>query len=133
MQVVAQAQAALRAGKSEIDVRLNPPELGRISVHVTSGAEGVTARIEASVPPVREMLEANLPALRHALAEAGVNVDRFSVSVGLGQHRWDQSQAQQAPASAPGAAIRRHEATPMEPSGALAARWGGGQLIDAFA
>jgi flagellar hook-length control protein FliK len=134
MQVAAHAQAALRAGKSEIEVRLDPPDWGRIRVRVTSGAEGVTAHIEASMAPVREVLESNLPALRHALAQAGVNVDRFSVSVGLGHHQWEQGPAQPPqPAAAPGINLRRPDSPAMPPSALLVERWGGGQLLDAFA
>jgi hypothetical protein len=132
VQVAAQAQAAIRSGKSELEVRLEPPELGRIRVRVAAGAEGLTARIEASAVPVRDILEANLPALRHALAEGGVNVDRFSVSVGMDQHQWEQPHDSQAPA-APAPDLDPAEAPLIEQSAVAPAGWGGGRMIDAFA
>lgn len=75
-----------------LQVRLDPPELGRVLIDVSSGEEGLTARISAVDPTARIALAEELPALRSALADAGIDeidIDLSSDDSAFGQQDAD--------------------------------------------
>lgn len=76
-----------------LQVRLDPPELGRVLIDVSSGEEGLTARISAVDPTARIALAEELPALRSALADAGIDeidIDLSSDDSAFGQQDADR-------------------------------------------
>lgn len=86
-----------------LSIRLDPPELGTLRISVTSQSGVMTTQIESPSAVVRGILETHLPGLKDALANAGVEVSKFSVSAGLdfGAHAQRQHQAWQPARMAP--------------------------------
>ena len=69
-------------GRSDIVVKLNPPDLGALRLQITQDATGMTTHIQAGSSQVRGLLEAHMPLLIDSLAKAGLRMDSVSVSVG---------------------------------------------------
>ena len=68
---------------SRVQVRLDPPELGRVIVEVESIENAIRARVTAVDPAAQVTLAEELPALRHALEQAGIE----NVDIDLGDSR----------------------------------------------
>lgn len=69
-----------RAGRVDLHVRLEPPELGTVRLHLTASADGISGHVVVHEEAARTVLEQQLPELRVKLVEAGVNVGRLDVS-----------------------------------------------------
>lgn len=82
-QVVSQVKLSQTDGRSDLTVRLNPPELGSLSVRIVQDAQGITSEIQASSNQVRNLLQAHMPALMSALSDAGLRVDAVNVTSNL--------------------------------------------------
>ncbi|MHB9130797.1 MAG: flagellar hook-length control protein FliK [Armatimonadota bacterium] len=68
----------------ELDIQLDPPELGSVHVRVTAHASGeLIARIQASDPAVRDMLQSHLQQLRQAFADNGFDLERCTISLDI--------------------------------------------------
>lgn len=78
----------------EIIMRLDPPELGTMRVHLTQEAGILTGHISASSDQVKSLLQSHLSTLVDALAEAGVKMDSVSVSTGMPSGTFNQESAQ---------------------------------------
>jgi len=78
-QVVRSAKFNLDAGNSRFELRLEPPELGRMGVVVDlkEGALTVSFRVENEA--VRELLQGSMAQLRAALSDQGVVVEGLDV------------------------------------------------------
>ena len=135
-QIARGARTLLRPGYSELTVRLDPPSLGTVHMRVVSQAATMTAHLEVSVEASRDLINAHLPALKQALADVGVAVSQFSVTVGGGQ-RQDVPQGQVLqPNWHPVAPAAESGSDEMNAAALAALRvWadGGGQHFDAFA
>ncbi|MGN0342612.1 MAG: flagellar hook-length control protein FliK [Roseburia sp.] len=80
---------------TSIDMQLNPENLGKLYLHVSTGREGnVTAEIAASSQEVKEALETQIAELRITLNQQGVKVDAVEVTVA--SHEFDQNLEQNA-------------------------------------
>ena len=66
--------------RTDLVVKLHPPELGTLSVRVTQDAQGLTSQIQATSENVRSLLQAHLPLLADALADAGVRLNSVTVT-----------------------------------------------------
>lgn len=73
-------------------IRLDPPNLGTVHLAVTTDDGKVTAHLQAATSEVKQVIETDLPSLKRSLADAGVNVDAISVSVGDGRNNAADSQ-----------------------------------------
>ena len=93
-QVVRDVKLYRLEGRSDILVRLNPPELGALRVHITQDAGGMHSYIHASSEHVRGLLQAHLPVLTDALAEAGLKMDSVSISSSLSSDEFANGAAQ---------------------------------------
>ncbi len=91
--------ATITEGKNEVSVRLNPPELGRVSIKFEQTDDGITARIEVARPQTRLEIEQALPDLVRGLATAGVQFKRLEVNLAQNpdphQYRHESSADQQ--------------------------------------
>jgi flagellar hook-length control protein FliK len=68
--IAAQAQS----GKSRFEIRLDPPELGRIDVQLNVDSRGtVTSRLIVERPETLNLLVRDAPQLQRALQDAGLN------------------------------------------------------------
>ncbi|MFN3883368.1 MAG: flagellar hook-length control protein FliK [Rhodocyclaceae bacterium] len=78
-------------GRSQAELVLNPPQMGRIEVNLTLNGDQATASFASSNPVVRELLEAALPRLREVLADAGIQLGQAQVSAEHRQHQaWQE-------------------------------------------
>jgi len=65
--------------ESRAELVLTPPQMGRVEVNLTVKGDMATASFVSASPAVREALEAALPRLREALAEAGIQLGQTQV------------------------------------------------------
>ncbi len=84
---IEKARVILTDEKSEIVIDLKPESLGRLSLKIVTENGAVAARFTADSYQVKEVLEANMQALRDSLERQGLNVQGFSVSVRQEQER----------------------------------------------
>lgn len=74
-------------GRSHAELVLNPPQMGRIEVNLTLNGDQAIASFASSNPVVRELLEAALPRLRDALADAGIQLGQAQVGAEHTHHQ----------------------------------------------
>lgn len=79
-QVVKEIRLHRLPERSDLVVKLNPPELGTLRVHITQDANGIYSQIQASNEQVKNLLQAHLPMLTNALADVGLRMDSVSVT-----------------------------------------------------
>jgi hypothetical protein len=78
--VVAHVRTPDADGKVEFHLRLDPPELGRVRVHLVSSGEELSGHVVVADDAVRRLIESQLPELRQRLEAAGLAVQHFDVS-----------------------------------------------------
>ncbi|MGQ9454276.1 MAG: flagellar hook-length control protein FliK [Armatimonadota bacterium] len=66
--------------RTEIIIRLHPPELGSVAVRVVRDTQGLSSHINTSTEEVCNLFQSHLPLLKNALLEAGVNLNSVTVS-----------------------------------------------------
>jgi flagellar hook-length control protein FliK len=71
-QIVQAARLVVTGGLSQMDVRLDPPELGAIRVTATAGPDGIGLTITADRAETHALLVHALPEIQTLLAERGV-------------------------------------------------------------
>lgn len=64
----------------QADLRLNPPQLGQIELRISLVQDQASVSFSSQHVAVREAIEAALPRLREALADAGLNLVNVDVS-----------------------------------------------------
>ncbi|MCE8019876.1 hypothetical protein HOP51_07070 [Halomonas sp. MCCC 1A11036] len=79
-------QFARHGGEQQVEMRLNPAELGPLSVTLKMTEQGAQAQFLSAHAQVRQVLEQAIPQLREALAEQGISLGETSVGE---QHRQD--------------------------------------------
>jgi flagellar hook-length control protein FliK len=81
--------ARSQSGNKQFDIRLDPPELGRVEVRLSIDATGkAQASLSADQPRTLDLLKADAPALTRALRDAGLNVSQNGLNFSLrGQDR----------------------------------------------
>ena len=73
-----------QAGSSQFDIRLDPPELGRIEVQLSVDSNGqVVSHITADRQDTLNLLQQNSASLTQALRDAGLSADSSSLSFNL--------------------------------------------------
>jgi len=76
-------------GTKHFDIRLDPPELGRVDVHMSVSRDGkAEALLTADRPETLELLQRDSKTLERALKDAGLDLSNNSLNFSLkGQHR----------------------------------------------
>jgi flagellar hook-length control protein FliK len=82
--VVSHVQVSRKDGTVEFQMRLDPPDLGRVQVQLVSRGNEVHGQVIVASEAVRQVMESQLPELRQRLEAAGVNVQQFSVATDAG-------------------------------------------------
>lgn len=82
-------QFARHGGEQQIEMKLNPAELGPLSVTLKMTEQGAQAQFLSAHAQVRQVLEQAIPQLREALAEQGISLGDTSV----GEQRQQEGQA----------------------------------------
>lgn len=89
-QVVVAVQPLLKNGEGgAVRMTINPPELGRIEIHLKIEAGQVSGAISANEPATVEHLARELPALKQAFADAGLKLGEQGLSLMLNQNPQD--------------------------------------------
>lgn len=83
-QVAVQIQRGLSQGQQRLNIRLQPPELGRIDVKLDVGDDGITrATLSIDQPETLDLLQRDARGLERALQNAGLKTDSNSLSFDL--------------------------------------------------
>lgn len=123
-------------GRSQAELVLNPPQMGRIEVNLTLEGDQATASFASSNPVVRELLEAALPRLREVLADAGIQLGQAQVGAEHAQHQARHEKHGENPASDLNGMVSANAASSAVSSGSpstLATLKSGRGLVDVFA
>jgi len=72
-------QSSLQQGIRQITIRLNPPQLGSVSIKFEQKDGQITGLLEVSRSQTREEIQQALPALIKNLADAGITLKRLDV------------------------------------------------------
>jgi flagellar hook-length control protein FliK len=83
-------KAHIEGRSSEVRVMMKPEAMGELSLRVMMEDGKLAARMEVSQMAVKVALEAQLPQLREALVQQGIDVQRFDI-VSDNTARFDQS------------------------------------------
>jgi flagellar hook-length control protein FliK len=76
--------AKSQSGAKQFDIRLDPPELGRVQVRLSIDATGkAEAHLSADQPQTLDLLQKDAPALARALREAGLDVNQDGLNFSL--------------------------------------------------
>ncbi len=79
VEVAETVTAAVINGDAEVHLRLDPPDLGTVDVHIERQDGAIRIRVEASQASSREVIERALPALQQALESRDLRVERLEV------------------------------------------------------
>jgi hypothetical protein len=78
--------AKSQSGARQFDIRLDPPELGRVEVRLSIDATGkASAHLSADQPQTLHLLQKDAPILTRALREAGLDVSQDGLNFSLRQ------------------------------------------------
>jgi flagellar hook-length control protein FliK len=125
-QIVSRAEMLSSEGRIEFHLRLEPPELGTVRVHLLAADETLTARLIVADEGARQVVESQLGHLRQSLAEAGFSHARCEVAGEGGRQGGGEAAWEQPPALA-------FEARPARVSSAHRGTREGSSLIDVVA
>ncbi|MGX1924462.1 flagellar hook-length control protein FliK [Vibrio sp. NH-7] len=93
-QVAERVQMMMSKNLKNIDIRLDPPELGRMQIRMNMNGDGATVHFTVANQQARDALEQSMPRLREMLAQQGVQLGDTSVqqqSSGQQQNRYAAS------------------------------------------
>lgn len=98
-QMAARIVAKAKEGDRHFDIRLDPPELGRVDVHLTVTRDGqAEAHVVADKPQTLDSLQRDQQTLHRALKDAGLQLGSNSLNFSLkGQDRGDGGMPRYAP------------------------------------
>ncbi|NOQ41145.1 MAG: hypothetical protein GQ563_01400 [Desulfuromusa sp.] len=80
-QVVTQLSGSINGESGRMVLRLQPAELGSLKLELMIEGDRIRVNLHAQSQQVQEVLERNLPQLRNALAELGLKIDQFQVTI----------------------------------------------------
>jgi flagellar hook-length control protein FliK len=81
-QILDTVRAAVRHGDREVQIRLDPPELGTVVVRFREQGANLEGTLEVDRGETRRDLERALPEVIRNLQDAGIHVRRFDVTSG---------------------------------------------------
>ncbi len=80
-----------RADGQSLRIQLQPENMGKIEIRLSSGSDGITVTLNADTQLTGNLLERSLSELRTSLADAGVNLASLSVNSGNKQSTYQES------------------------------------------
>ena len=96
-QIVQQMRITISAETTSMEMQLNPENLGKVFVNISSEEGVVNAQFHATNEVVKEALEAQVATLRENLNQAGVKVDAIEVTIASHEFERNLEQNQQNP------------------------------------
>lgn len=95
-QVAEKVQMMMSKNLKNLDIRLDPPELGRMQIRMTMNSDLANVHFTVSNPQARDIIEQTLPRLREMLAQQGIQLADSSVQQqNSGQQQRGYSAAEQ--------------------------------------
>ncbi len=88
-QIADSAAASRSEGVTKLEMKLNPEFLGKVSVVLTSGPDGLSATLKSASEATRNLLAENISALQNTLRDMGINMK--SIEVTRPEISWDFS------------------------------------------
>ena len=82
--ILRQIKIHLFPGLREVNIDLEPRELGRLQIKLRLSGDRLEAHVRGESPEALDLLERHLPELRSALAEQGLEVSDFQLALGFG-------------------------------------------------
>ena len=83
--------AHAQSGKNHFEIRLDPPELGRIDVRLDVDKDGqVTSHLRVERAETLDLLRRDAPALERALQQAGLKTSDNGLQFSLRDHSFSQ-------------------------------------------
>ena len=83
-QIVRGARFLNRSNLAQITIRMDPPELGEVTVELATREQTVTGEIRVESRTVQEIVQRNLAELKDSLNGQGIQIDKIEVSVDAG-------------------------------------------------
>ena len=80
-QIVEGARIQVANGQTKAKILLQPPDLGKINLHIVTKEDQVKVTFFAETTQVKEIIETNLSQLRQSFVQQGLRVDNFDVFV----------------------------------------------------
>ncbi|MEZ8413662.1 flagellar hook-length control protein FliK [Vibrio splendidus] len=96
-QVAEKVQMMMSKNLKNLDIRLDPPELGQMKIRMTMNNDVANVHFTVSNQQARDVIEQTLPRLREMLAQQGLQLADSSVqqqSSGQGQDRYNNGEQQ---------------------------------------
>ncbi|MFA0614387.1 flagellar hook-length control protein FliK [Vibrio splendidus] len=96
-QVAEKVQMMMSKNLKNLDIRLDPPELGQMKIRMTMNNDVANVHFTVSNQQAREVIEQTLPRLREMLAQQGLQLADSSVqqqNSGQGQDRYNNGEQQ---------------------------------------
>ncbi|MGR5131466.1 flagellar hook-length control protein FliK [Vibrio alfacsensis] len=78
-QMAEKVQMMMSKNLKNLDIRLDPPELGRMQIRMTMNNDLANVHFTVTNPQAREMIEQTMPRLREMLAQQGMQLAESSV------------------------------------------------------
>ncbi|OIQ25600.1 flagellar hook-length control protein FliK [uncultured Vibrio sp.] len=97
-QMAERVQMMMSKNLKNIDIRLDPPELGRMQIRMNMNGDNTAVHFTVTNPQARDVIEQSMPRLREMLAQQGVQLSDTSVqqqSAGQQQGRYAAQENQQ--------------------------------------
>jgi flagellar hook-length control protein FliK len=95
--IVAHAEVVTRPGSTDFHLRIEPPNLGTVLIHLTATEHTITARVVVAHEQTQVLMAGQENDLRQVLALSGITLTGFEVSRNFGE---SQGQRDQPPARA---------------------------------
>ncbi|MEZ8054964.1 flagellar hook-length control protein FliK [Vibrio atlanticus] len=96
-QVAEKVQMMMSKNLKNLDIRLDPPELGQMKIRMTMNNDVANVHFTVGSQQAREVIEQTLPRLREMLAQQGMQLAESSVqqqNTGQGQDRYNNGEQQ---------------------------------------
>jgi flagellar hook-length control protein FliK len=77
--IVNDVTQTLHAGKTELEVKLSPESLGKLTIKVTMEEGKLSANIEVKNPEVKHIIETSIVKMREDLSQNGVNLEKVNI------------------------------------------------------
>ncbi|MDE1325258.1 flagellar hook-length control protein FliK [Vibrio aestuarianus] len=93
-QMAERVQMMMSKNLKHVDIRLDPPELGRLQIRMNMNGDGATVHFTVANHQARDAIEQSMPRLREMLAQQGVQLGDTSVqqqNTGQQQSRYASS------------------------------------------
>lgn len=93
-QIIQKFSARGSGAKNEVNIRLEPPSLGKVRMNVSSTGDSIKTILIAENHAVKQAIESNLSQLKSSLSQQGLAVESFDVLVGGDPNFKGQNQQQ---------------------------------------